>query len=507
MTEINKNNPLESNQVTEKALQDHCLHKILNPKSICVFGANDDFINTMGSMQMRNIKSAFKGKLFPIHLRLSKVQGLKAYKSVLDLPEIPDLAFLIIPKRVVPQIMEECGQKGIKRLIITTGGFREVGERGDGIKLSKEIDAIAKKYSMRFIGPNCIGLYNGYANLNTFWAYFPHLVGNISIASQSGTIASLTSWQTRYRGVKIGKSISVGNERNIDIVDVLEYFRDDPQTSVIGLYIEEIKRGREFFKLAKEVTPKKPIVAMYAGGEGAAARSVSSHTGSIAGNNKIFEAMFNQTGIISTNSILDFLQFLKTLSYAQANNVYPKGKRVGILTNSGGSAAIMSKSTEMYGLEVPEFSKELQEKISRYMPPHASGKNPIDVTFSKNQNDFFTTLPKLLVKSGEIDLLLFDGFFDLSEMFEIFEKSGSTIDETMKQSAKSFYTNLTKPLRRLAGKKSIPILYSGPQLFSHQSYIDFIEKDLPIFELWDDPPKNAAMLVKYSEYRRKFSES
>lgn len=506
MTEFNKNNPLKSNQDINNALKNHCLYKILNPNSICVFGANNDFFNTMGSMQMRNIKSAFKGKLFPIHPRLKKVQGITAYQSVLDLPEIPDLAFLIIPNRVVPKIMEECGQKGIKRLIITTGGFRETGEQGDGIKLSKKIDSIAKKYGMRFIGPNCIGLYNGYANLNTFWAYFPHLIGNISIASQSGTIASLTSWQTRYRGIKIGKSISVGNERNIDLVDVLEYFRDDPQTSVIGLYIEEIKRGKEFIKLSKEVTPKKPIVAMYSGGEGAAARSVSSHTGSIAGNNKIFEGMFKQTGIISTNLIVDFLQFLKTLSYAQANNVYPKGRRVGILTNSGGSAAIMSKSTEYYGLEVPEFSRTLQEKVSKYIPPHASGKNPIDVTFSKNQKDFFTTLPKLLVKSGEIDLLLFDGFFDLKEMIEIFKKSGSPVDEMMKLSTESYYTNLLKTLQRIAHKKSIPILYSGPQLFSHQAYRDFIERDLPIFELWDAPPKNAAMLVKYSEYRRNFSE-
>ena len=133
MTETNKKNSLQSNQNSESNLNKHCLYKILNPDSICVFGANNDPLNSMGSMQMSNIISAFKGKVYPIHPRLEVVQGLKSYKNVLDLPETPDLAFIIVPSKVVPQVMEECGQKGIKRLIITTGGFREIGDRDNGI--------------------------------------------------------------------------------------------------------------------------------------------------------------------------------------------------------------------------------------------------------------------------------------------------------------------------------------------------------------------------------------
>ncbi|MGV9200552.1 MAG: CoA-binding protein, partial [Promethearchaeia archaeon] len=352
----------------------HCLYSLLNPESLCIFGANNNLLTTMGSMQLRNIiAGGYKGEIYPVHPKLDKVQGYKAYKSVLDIPETPEVAFIILPPKVVPEVMEECGQKGIKRLIITSGGFRESGEQGE--KLSQEISAIAEKYDIRFIGPNCLGVYNGWYNaeveethFNTMWIYETFQRGKISIASQSGTIACHTVWHANNMGAKIGKSLSIGNELNIDIVDYLAYFRDDPETEVIGLYIEEIKRGNEFIKLAKEITPHKPIIAIYAGGTEAATRSIMSHTGAIGGNQNIYDAVFKETGIISTNSITDFLYYLKIFEIAQQMDIYPEGNKVGIITDSGGSGSMMVKSAELHGLEVPEFSKELQEEIHQHIP-------------------------------------------------------------------------------------------------------------------------------------------
>ncbi|TFG22870.1 MAG: CoA-binding protein, partial [Promethearchaeota archaeon] len=189
---------------------DHFLEAILNPRSIAIFGANNDLMGTMGSMQLRNIISGggFNENIFPIHPRLENVQGFKAYKSIKDVPITPDLAFLILPPKVVPQVMEECGEKGIKYLLITSGGFRESGIEGK--KLSKQIDEISKKYGMRFIGPNCLGFYNGWYGypeksncyLNTFWPYAIPDRGNISLVSQSGTIAAQTFWHFKEYGVK-----------------------------------------------------------------------------------------------------------------------------------------------------------------------------------------------------------------------------------------------------------------------------------------------------------------
>ncbi|MFX0028589.1 MAG: acetate--CoA ligase family protein [Candidatus Hermodarchaeota archaeon] len=493
-------------------MTENYIEQILNPKKICVFGANNNLLGTMGSMQLRNIITGggFE-EIYPIHPRLERVQGFKAYKSVLELPITPDLAFIILPTRVVPEVMEECGQKGIKNLIITSGGFREVGS--DGIELSNQIDRIAEKYNMRFIGPNCLGVFNawyGYPEknnsyLNTFWIYLPHKRGNISIVSQSGTIAAQTAWYTNELGINISKSISVGNERNIDIVDLLEYFKDDPQTEVIGLYIEEIKRGKEFIELAKEISPIKPIVAIYAGGTNAAARSIMSHTGSISGDEKIYKAVFKETGIISTNSVSDFLFYLRTLSQAQNYKIFPKGKRVGIITDSGGPGAMMTKTAELYGLEVPELSKQLQNEFSDELPKTASATNPIDVTFHESFLNMLIKFPKILMKSGEVDSIIVFGIYDFDEVMEVVESSGGEVDEQMKSIKDVIDIAVIKPIKRLMKKYHIPVFYAGPIPYRSPWMQKFILSNMPTFSLWDQPTKCLSMLTRYAEFRQKQS--
>jgi acyl-CoA synthetase (NDP forming) len=500
----------ENNLVTDSQ---NYIEEILNPSSICVFGANNNLMTTMGSMQLRNIITGvgFDGNIFPIHPRLDKVQGIQAYKSVFDIPIVPDLAFIILPTRIVPQVMEECGQKGIKYLIITSGGFRESGSEGK--ELSNQIDKIAKKYNIRFIGPNCLGIYNGWykypekknAYFNTFWIYLPHKRGNISIISQSGTVAAQTAFYTNDLGVKIGKSISVGNERNIDLVDVLKYLKNDPQTEVIGLYIEEIKQGKDFIKLVKEITPKKPIIAIYAGGTQAAARSIMSHTGSISTDNKIYEAVFKETGIISTNSIMDFLYYLRTLSQAQSYKFFPKGKRIGIITDSGGPGAMMTKTAELYGLKVPEFSQELQSEIQKDIPKTASSVNPIDITFHENFMNMFLKFPKLLMKSGEVDAIIVFGVYDFDDIMNVIEKSGMKIDNNMTNLKEIFENVGLKSIKRLMKKYSIPVFFAGPYPYRYPWMQKFIEHDVPIFSMWDDITKCINILCYYAEYQDKFS--
>ena len=496
----------------EKELtKDHFLNSFLNPRSIAVFGANNNLLTTMGSMQLRNIIAGggFNSNIYPVHPRLDNVQGFKAYKSVMDLPIIPDLAFLILPTRAVPQVMEECGEKGIKNLLITSGGFREIGE--EGVKLSKKIDDITTKHNMRFIGPNCLGIYNAWygfpekenAYINTFWPYATPKRGNISIISQSGTIAAQTFWHAKEMGVNISKSVSIGNERNIDMVDFLDYFKDDPQTEVIGLYIEEIKRGKEFIKLVKEITPKKPIVAIYTGGTKAANRSIKSHTGSLSGDQKIYDAVFKDLGIISTNSIIDFLYYLRTLSFAQKYNIFMKGNRVGIITDSGGSGSMMAKSSELYGLEVPEFSKQLKDALSELIPFTASANNPLDVTFDVNFLNIFYKFPKMLMKSGEVDSIIVWGLFDFDDVIETIEKSGMVIDENLKDMAHMLDRSVLRPIKRLMKKFSIPVYFCGPFPYKFSWFQKFMSYDLPTFDFWDAPPKCLKVLYQYSEFRKK----
>ena len=488
--------------------KDHFLYSFLNPKNIAVFGANNNLLSTMGSMQLRNIRAG-KGveEIYPVHPRLEKVQGYKAYRSVFDIPIIPDFAFIILPPKAVIEVMEECGQKGIKRLLITSGGFRETGP--EGIELSNKLDEIASKYNMRFIGPNCLGIYNAWyrypekekAYINTFWPYMIPRRGNISLISQSGTIAAQTFWHAKEIGAKISKSISVGNERNIDMVDFLEYFKDDGQTQVIGLYIEEIKRGKEFINMAKKITPRKPIVAMYAGGTQAATRSIMSHTGSLGANEKIIEAVFDSSGIIYTNSVMEFLHYLRTFSFAQEYNVFPKDNKLGIITDSGGSGSMMAKTAELYDLNVPEFSQELKNTLFEIIPPTASANNPIDVTFDVNFVNLLYKLPKIVMKSGEVDAIIVYGVFDFDEVLDTMEQSGMVIDEKMKGLNLMIERAVLSPIKRLMKKYSIPVYFAGPFPYKYPWFQKFLSHDVPIFELWDLPTNCLNILCHYAKYR------
>ncbi|MFX0017790.1 MAG: CoA-binding protein [Promethearchaeota archaeon] len=492
-------------EIKENPTKNHFLYSFLNPKRICVFGANNEFLSTMGAMQLRNI--IFGGfprnKIFPIHPKLNEIQGLKAYKSVLELPEVPELAFIILRPNIVPKVLEECGMKGIKRVIITSGGFREIGNN----KLNKQINEIANNYNIRFIGPNCLGVYNAWYRFpeledtcfNTMWIYATPERGNISIIGQSGTVASHIFWICREMGVKIGKSISIGNEDNIDIVDFLEYFREDPQTSVIGIYIEEIKRGKEFIELAKKVVPEKPIIAIYAGGTEAATRSIMGHTGSIAGNDKIFEFVFKNTGIISTISIKDWMYYLRTFS----TGIFPNGNRLGIITDSGGCGAMMAKASEKLGLMVPEFSEELKSKLKKFVPDVANIDNPLDLTFQFNQYNLYIKIPKLMINSGEVDGIILYAVFGFEEVLDIIKKSGGRTYEEFNISNDMMKGTYLKPIQRLVKKKNVPILYIGPQGYNNPWVREFIKDNLPIFDLWDMPVKCFAALVEYAKYCKK----
>jgi acyl-CoA synthetase (NDP forming) len=500
-----------SEKITDEPYKKHFLYNLLNPKSIAVFGANNDLMGTMGSMQLRNILagSDLRDNIYPIHPRLEIIQGLKAYKSIFEIPVVPDLAFLILPTRVVPEVMEECGQKGIKNLIITSGGFREIGEEGK--KLSQDINSIAKKYDMRFIGPNCLGVYNGWlhypekrdAFLNTFWPYVVPEKGSISICSQSGSVAAQLGWHARDYGIKIGRSLSVGNENNVDTCDILEFFRDDPQTEVIGLYIEEVKRGRTFIQLIKEISPLKPIVAIYAGGTEAGNRSIMSHTGSIAGNQKIYDNIFKEAGVTQTNSIFDFMFYLRTFAFAQKFKIYPKGKKVAVVSNSGGPGSMMTKNLELNGLIVPEFSDELKLTLLEDVPSTGSANNPIDVTFDNSFTSILVDFPKTLMKSGEIDSIVVFGVFDFDEVMEVLESSGTKISDEMKKMKDLIPRMIFKPIKRLMKKYSVPVFYAGPFPYKYHWSQMFIRNNVPFFTMWDDPPKNLAVLTKYSQFRQR----
>ena len=488
---------------------DHFLHGFLNPSSIAFYGANNKG-GSLASIQIMNlIKSGYKGNVYPIHLKLDSVMGFKAYKSIAEVPEIPDLVVVVLPANIVPEIFREIGEKGTKKIILISGGFRELIEDREN-NLTEEICKIAKHYGMRFIGPNCLGVFNNYFEPNNPKSAFNIAIwehirkGNFSIASQSGTLSSHIWFAPEDTDLGLCKSLSIGNEANIDIVDCLEYYKDDPDTKVIGLYIEDLKRGKKFLEITKNISPNKPIIAIYVGGSEAGNRALQSHTGSLAGDSKIYDAVFKEVGIIRTDYVQEFLDAALILS----KGILPKGNRIGIITNSGGPGAMVANNAEKHGLLVPEFSVGLQEHLKKILPSTASYKNPIDCTFDMNLPYFYISLPELLMKSGEIDAIIQYGVVGFQDVMDDYLQNGiiakyadftSFSDEEQDELA----SKLLKPTQQNSLKYSVPIIYVSPMRYDSPWSLRIRKNGAILFKFWDRPVNALARVCEYSAFKKK----
>ncbi len=382
------------------SIEESPLYPIANPKSIAFLGASNR-ITSMGTNLLASIQAlGFEGAIYPVHPHEKHVRNLKAYRSVSDLPEVTDLAVLVLPTRIVPQTMEECGKKGIKRAIIVSGGFKEVG--GKGVDLEQQLREIADRYGIRFLGPNCIGVANPHHKLNTTFLPYEGAPGYIGMASQSGSLVTqMFNYLSRY-GLGFSTAFSLGNEANIDIVDCLDYLAACPHTRVIALYIEAIKRGSAFVDKARAIVPHKPIVALYVGGSETGKRASFSHTGAMAGPDLLYEGIFRQSGIIKAQSVTELFDFC----WALGSLPIPKGRRVVIQTHSGGPGAAAADACGRAGLELPPLTDETLDKLDSLLPHTSSRNNPVDLTFTKDPLQYFADIPKVLLEDKNVDILL-----------------------------------------------------------------------------------------------------
>jgi acetyl-CoA synthetase (ADP-forming) len=483
-----------------KNIKESPLYKILNPKSIAIWGASNN-ITSMGTSQLFSLTSlGFEGKLYPVHPKESQVRGIKAYKSVFDLPEVPDLALMVLPTQVVSQVLEECGQKGIKNAIIVSGGFKEVG--GDGVDLEKGIVEIAEKYGIRFLGPNCIGVINSHHKLNTTFLRYQAEPGFIGMASQSGSFITQMSDPLIQYGLGFSVGMSVGNEANVDIVDCMQYMAACPHTKVIALYIETIRRGRAFIEAARAIVPHKPIVAFYSGGTDAGKRASLSHTGAMAGPDELYNGVFRQSGVIRAQSIEELFDFC----WALGGLPKPRGNRIIIQTHSGGPGVVAADACSREELELPALSSETQKNLAPFIPHTGSIRNPIDLTFSRNQMEYFVHIPKLLLEADETHGLLMYFLFP-PEMPELFlSQQGIPMDE-IPEKVRSIMSNLCEALVKLVDTYEKPLVG-----FSFRPRDDLLVKGLqdlgiPVLPSPTRAAKAMGALVRYVRFRDRLSEN
>jgi len=467
------------------------LYPIVNPESIAFFGASNRF-SAMGTNQLSSLKSlGFEGNIYPIHPKEKRVLGFEAYRSVLELPEVPDLAVMVLPTGIVPQVLEECGRKGIKQAIVVSGGFNEVG--GQGVELEQNLIAVAQRYGIRFLGPNCLGVANPHHKFNMTFLPFKGRPGFIGLASQSGSFITQMFGYLDRCGLGFSSGISVGNEANVDIVDGMQYLAACPNTKVIALYIESIRRGRAFIELARSIVPSKPIVAFYAGGSEAGQRASFSHTGAMAGPDSLYDGVFRQCGIIRANSIPELFDFCWVLGSC----FRPQDNRVVIQTHSGGPGAAAADAGSRSSLKLPRLSKNTLEKLTALVPHTGSVNNPVDLTFSKNPMDYFATIPDVLLADPAAGGLLMYYLTPNRLIRRSMESMGLAADQIPKLTEKLF-DDQAGSLASLVQKHRKPII--GFTFQSHENLFirKLIEQGLPVFPSPERAARAMSALVGYS---------
>ena len=349
------------------------LEAFFAPRSVGIIGASREE-GKLGHAVLRSlIESGFPGAIYPVNPKADEILGLRAYPSILDCPGQVDLAAIIIPSRLVPGVMRECGEKGVRGVIVVSAGFREVG--AEGMRLEQEVVQIAREYGMRVVGPNCLGYLDTITPMNVSFASLMPQKGSIAFMSQSGAIASSILDIAQQRGLGLSRFVSLGNKADLNETDFLEAWGEDEQTRVIMAYLEDIKDGPGFMAAAREVTRVKPVIAIKAGSTSAGTRAVSSHTGALAGSETAYNAAFREVGVIRAHTMEDLFDF----SEAFARQPAVRGDRVCVVTNAGGPGVMAADAVEHAGLRLASLTQETMEALRDRLPEAASILNPVDV--------------------------------------------------------------------------------------------------------------------------------
>jgi acetyltransferase len=345
----------------------------LDPKSVAIIGASRE-PGKLGYAVLDNIiKSGFSGPIYPINPSAPEILGKQAYPTILDTPGPVDLAVITIPAKFVAKVLDECGQRGVKGCIIITAGFREVGSAG--AQMEKELIAIAECYKMRLVGPNVLGMVDTVTPINASFAAGMPKPGTISFMSQSGALCTaILDWADAHN-IGFSRFISIGNKADINEIDLLQAWDADPRTDVMIAYLEGITNGQRFIEVAREVTQHKPVIVLKSGSTGAGARAASSHTGTLAGSARAYDAAFSQCGVIRATSVQDLFDYSVAFSYQP---VLP-GDRIAIVTNAGGPGIMGTDAVETSGLKLASLTEETQTYLSQQLPAAANVHNPIDV--------------------------------------------------------------------------------------------------------------------------------
>src|SRR4051812_49355751 len=403
------------------------MNRIMRPKAVAVIGASAED-GKIGNSVMKNlINGGYKGKIYPIHPKADEIMGMKAYKSVKDVPGVIDTAVFAIPAKFVAGALVECGEKKIPGAVLIPSGFAEAGEP----ELQAEIVELGKKYDVRLVGPNIYGFYYTPANLCATFCTAYDVKGSAALSSQSGGIGMAIIGFSRSAKMGVSAIVGLGNKSDIDEDDLLAFFEQDPNTNLIAQHCEDLKDGRAFAEAAKRVSKKKPVVVLKAGRTSAGAKAAASHTGALAGNDKIYEDVFKQSGVIRARSLRQLLEFARGVPILPT----PKGENVLIITGAGGSGVLLSDSVVDNGLSLMSFPPDLDEAFKKFIPPFGASGNPVDITGGEPPKTYQNTV-RLGLEDDRIHALILGYWHTIVTPPMVFAKLMVEVVDEMKAKGK-----------------------------------------------------------------------
>jgi 3-hydroxypropionyl-CoA synthetase (ADP-forming) len=378
------------------------LARFFKAKSVAVIGASAT-PGKIGHEVLRSLSQhEYRGSIYPINPSVESILGLKAYRSILEVPDSVDLAVLTVASKLAPRIMDECGRKGIRNVVIVSGGFKEVGSTD----VEKETVETATKYGIRIIGPNCIGVLDGHTRLDTFFQSHERMLrpqpGKVAFITQSGTFGGTFLEWAAQAGIGISKFVSYGNRCDVDEGDLLEYFGQDDETSIITVYIEGVEEGRKLYDTARKITRRKPIVILKSGRTGLGSKAAKSHTGWLAGSYAVAKSAFEQAGMIVANDIEELFDVVKALS----TQPLPVGPNVVMATNGAGPCVMAADKIEESQMHTAPLSTETVSELTKQLPPYCFvSETTVDLTGSATSKDYDVAL-QTVAKDPAVHILM-----------------------------------------------------------------------------------------------------
>ena len=360
------------------------MNRIMKPESVAVIGASGE-AGKIGNSVMKNlINGGYQGKIYPINPSADEIMGMKAYKSVKDVPGPVDVAVFAIPAKFVAAALTECGEKKVPGAVLIPSGFAETGN----VEGQQEIQAIGRKYGVRLMGPNIYGFYYTWKNLCATFCTAYDVKGHAALSSQSGGIGMAIIGFSRSAKMGVSAIVGLGNKSDIDEDDLLTFFEQDDNTQIIAQHCEDLKDGRAFAEVAKRVSKKKPVVMLKAGRTSLGARAASSHTGALAGNDKIYDDVLRQAGVIRAKALRELLEYARAIPVLPT----PKGENVVIITGAGGSGVLLSDACVDNGLNLMKMPPDLDAAFRKFIPPFGAAGNPVDITGGEPPRTYQNTI-------------------------------------------------------------------------------------------------------------------